>query len=143
MRQSQGDHTMIVRPPCDVSVFESAGVYVLCCILFYTFEVSFQSKKRNCILLVHECPKIHDDHTATIQSPRPPDVSPTCALSYPCDFYVWLRRWHELHKISAWFPHVFFYGLTPVRCINLSKKLHDGRIEYKHILRSPQLPMMP
>ena len=32
VRQSHGDHTMIVRPPYDVSLFESAGVSVLCCI---------------------------------------------------------------------------------------------------------------
>ena len=44
MRQSHGDRRMIVRPPYDVSLFESAGVSVLCCILFYMFEVPSQLK---------------------------------------------------------------------------------------------------
>ena len=46
MRQSHGYRTIIVRPPYDVSLFESAGVSVLCCILFYTFEVPSQLKTR-------------------------------------------------------------------------------------------------
>ena len=65
MRQSHGDRTMIVRPPYDASMFESA---VLCCILFYTFEVPSQLKMSSCTCLVHEFPKIHKDHTAYVQS---------------------------------------------------------------------------
>ena len=42
--QSHGDCTMIVRSPYDVSLFESAGVSALCCILFYTFEIPSQLK---------------------------------------------------------------------------------------------------
>ena len=45
-RGPHGDRTMIVQPPYDVSLFESAGVSVLCCILFYTFEVPSQLKTR-------------------------------------------------------------------------------------------------
>ena len=70
MRQSHGDRTMTVRTPYDVSMFESTGVFVLCCILFYTFEVSPQLKMSGCTRLVHECPKIHEAHTATVRSPH-------------------------------------------------------------------------
>ena len=55
---------MIVQPPSNVSVFESAGVSILCCILFYTFEMPSQLKMSSFTCLVHEFPKIHEDHTA-------------------------------------------------------------------------------
>ena len=70
MRQSHGDRTMTVRPPYDVTMVESAGVSVVCCILFYTFEVPSQLKMSSCTRLVHECLKIHEDHKATARSPR-------------------------------------------------------------------------
>ena len=70
MRQSPGDRTMTVLPPYDVSMFESTGVSVLCCILFDTFEVPSQLNMSSCTRLVHECPKIHEAHTATVRSPH-------------------------------------------------------------------------
>ena len=70
MGESHGNRMMIVPPPYDMSMFETAGVSVLCCILFYMFEVSFQLKMSSCKRLVHEFSKIHEDHTATIRSPR-------------------------------------------------------------------------
>ena len=82
MRQSHGDRTMTVQPPYDVSMFVSAGVSVLCCILFYTFEVPSQLNLSSCTRLAHECTKILMDHTATIRSPQ---GHRTEAARAPCD----------------------------------------------------------
>ena len=68
MRQLHCDRTMIMRPPYDVSLFESARVSVLCCILFYTFEVLSQIVKISCTPLSHEFLKVHEDHTVTVRS---------------------------------------------------------------------------
>ena len=76
---------MIVRPPYDVSLFESAGVSVLCCILFYTFEVPSQLKMISCTRLVQEFLKVHKDLTATVRSPH---GLRTEAVRAPCDFRV-------------------------------------------------------
>ena len=73
---------MIVRPPYDVSLFESAGVSVLCCILFYTFEVPSQLKMISCTRLGQEFLKVHEDHTATVRSPY---GLRTEAVRAPCD----------------------------------------------------------
>ena len=124
MRQSHGDSTMIVRPPFDVSMFESA---VLCYILFYTFEVPSQLKIRSCTLLVHKFPKIHEDHTATVRSQH--GLSREAARA-PCDFYARLGRQHnylkpqDLLTISA----RSVYGFARVSCGNPSKKSYDGHI---------------
>ena len=99
---------MIVRPPYDVSMFESAGVSVLCCILFYTFEVPSQLKISSFTLLVHEFPKIHADHTTTLRSPY---GSCKGRLLYTCDFYAWLQRQHDNRTISVISPHGLFVAL--------------------------------
>ena len=71
MQQSNGDRTMIVRPPYDVSLFESAGVSVLCCIfVLHTFEVPSQLKMISCTRLLHEFLKVHEDHTSIVRSPH-------------------------------------------------------------------------
>ena len=68
MRQSHGDSIMTLRPPYDVSMFESDGGSVLCCIFFDTFPVPSQLKMSSYTRLVLECPKIHEDHIATVRS---------------------------------------------------------------------------
>ena len=118
--------------PYDLSLIESAGVSVLCCILFYTFEVLSQLKMSSCTRLVHKCHKIHEDHTATVQSPH---GLRTEALHYLCDFYAWLRRQHDDCTIST----RSVYGFAPVCCRKPSKKVHDNRIKCKYIRRSLKL----
>ena len=107
MRQSHNDRTMItmiVRQPYDVSLFESAGVSVLCCILFYTFEVPSQLKMiyNSCTRLLHDFLKVHEDHKATVRSPY---GSRKAALRHPCDLYVRRRRQHDDRTISLRSPH--------------------------------------
>ena len=68
MREPHGDRTMTVWPPYDVSMFELADVSVLSDILFHAFEVPSQLKMRSYTRLVHECPRLHEDHTATERS---------------------------------------------------------------------------
>ena len=95
MWQSHCDRTMIVQPPYDVSMFESAVLY---CILFYTLEVPSQLKMSSCTPLVHEFPKIHEDHTAIVLSLH---NLRTEAAGEPCDFYAQLRRQHDDSTISV------------------------------------------
>ena len=124
MRQSHGDRTMIVRPPYSVSMFQSAGVSVLCCILFYRFEVPSQLKMSSCTRLVHEFQKIHEITQPPYDLGTASVWKPQGCVRYPCDFYAWLRRQQNDHTISVQ-P---VYGYAPVRCRNLSKKSHDDRI---------------
>ena len=65
-----------------MSLFESAGVSLLCCILFYTFEVPSQLKMISCTHMVQEFLKVHEDHTATVRSPHGLRMEATRA---PCD----------------------------------------------------------
>ena len=106
MRQSHGDRAMIVRPPYDLSLFESAGVSVLCCIFFYTFEVTSQLKMISCTSLLHEFLKVHEDHTAIVRSPHGLYDSGKGIVRYPCDFYVRLQRQHDDRTISLRSPHI-------------------------------------
>ena len=123
---------MTLQPPCDVSVFWSAGVSVSCCILFYMFEVPSQSKKSSCTRLVHKCPKINNNHTANLQALL---CLCTEAALTPCDIIrARLRRWHNDHTISE----RSHYNFTTVCHRNPSKN-----IECKRICRSQQLPTMP
>ena len=46
----------------------------------------------SCTCLVHECPKIHEDYTASIQFPGGLCMEVAQAL---CDFYAWLLRQHN------------------------------------------------
>ena len=121
MRQSHGDSTMTIGPPYNVSMFESAGVFVLCCILFYTFEVPSQLKMSSCTRLVRMPKNTRGSHSHRTISVRKPHG----AVLYPCDFYAQLQRQHDLRMISA--QSVF--GFAPVHCRNLSKKSHDGCIK--------------
>ena len=106
MYQSHEDQIMFVWPPYHVSLLESAGASVYCCILFYTFEVPFQSKLCSCTFLVHKCQKIHKDHKATIRCLHSLHMEATQALciiflSTATETAQWLNN---LSMISAWFP---------------------------------------
>ena len=45
LQQSHGDHNLTLQQPYDVSMFESAGVYISCCILFLHIWSSIPIKK--------------------------------------------------------------------------------------------------
>ena len=60
---------MTVRPPYDLSMFKSAGVYVSCCILFYTLKMS------SCTCLVQKIKNRKPidtwyDHTIPVRVPH-------------------------------------------------------------------------
>ena len=88
MQQSHVNRTMIMGLPYDVSMFVSAGVSILCCILFYTFEVPSHLKMCSCTRLVHKFPKIHKDHTATVHlhmaSVRKPQGHRAISVQFLC-----------------------------------------------------------
>ena len=77
---------------------------------------------RSCTRLVHECPKIHENHTAISARPY---GSRKGAVRYPCDFYAQLRRQHDDRMISA----RSVYSFAQACCRNLSKKSHNGCIK--------------
>ena len=130
MCQSHGDRTMTVRPSYDMSVFESAGVSVVCSILFDTFEVPSQLKICSCTCLVHECSKVHEDHTATVRSSQ---VLRTEAARAPCDIRAISMQGCGDSTMTARST----YDLRTVRSPHgLSTALHRSVVEIRQINRT-------